>query len=91
MEVLDFIHRVATQRLADYRPPGHALQIPPEFQGISLVTSQTVEAAHAFGCEIHAWTIDDPQEMDSLLDLGVDGIMSNFPDRLLEVTRKRQS
>jgi len=89
-EVFEFIQRVAANQLADYHPPGHALQIPPSFQGIPLVTSQTVDAAHTFGCEMHAWTIDDPQEMDSLLDVGVDGIMSNFPARLLEVAGKRK-
>ena len=90
-EVVEFIQRVATNQLADYRPPGHALQIPPEFQGIPLVTSQTVAAAHALGCEMHVWTIDDHQEMERLLDLGVDGIMSNFPGRLLDVARRRYS
>ena len=35
-EVFDFIQRVATGELADYRPPGHAVQIPPEFQGVPL-------------------------------------------------------
>jgi glycerophosphoryl diester phosphodiesterase len=88
-EVVEFIQRVTTNQLSDYRPPGQALQIPPEFQGIPLVTSQTVAAAHALGREVHVWTIDEPQEMDRLLDLGVDGIMSNFPARLLEVVRRR--
>ena len=88
-EVLDFIQRVAANQLVGYQPPGQALQIPPVFQGIPLVSTQTVAAAHALGCEMHAWTIDDPQEMKRLLNLGVDGIMSNFPDRLLEVVRRR--
>jgi len=90
-EVLDFIQRAATNQLADYQALGQAFQIPPEFQGIPLVTSQTVAAAHAFNCEMHVWTIDDPPEMGRLLDLGVDGIMSNFPARLLDVVRRRQS
>jgi glycerophosphoryl diester phosphodiesterase len=88
-EVFEFIQRVKANQLSDYRLPGRALQIPPEFQGIQLVTAQTVAAAHALDCEIHVWTIDDREEMDRLLDLGVDGIMSNFPDRLLEVVRRR--
>lgn len=88
-EVVEFIQRVTTHQLSDYRPPGQALQIPPEFQGIPLVTAQTVAAAHALDCEMHVWTIDDHEEMDRLLDLDVDGIMSNFPARLLEVVRNR--
>jgi glycerophosphoryl diester phosphodiesterase len=90
-EVVEFIQRVTMNQLSDYHPPGQALQIPPEFQEVPLVTSQTVAAAHNLDCEVHVWTIDDPQEMGRLLDLGVDGIMSNFPDRLLEVARRRQS
>lgn len=88
-EVLEFIQRVGTNQLSGYRPPGQALQIPPEFQGIPLLTSQTVTAAHALDCEVHVWTIDEHEEMDRLLDLNVDGIMSNFPGRLLEVMRRR--
>lgn len=88
-EVFDFIQRVATGELADYHPPGHAIQIPPEFQGVPLVTEQTLAVAHEFDCEMHVWTINDAHEMARLLALGVDGVMSDFPEVLLEVARRR--
>jgi glycerophosphoryl diester phosphodiesterase len=89
-EVADFIQRVSTDQLAEYHPAGLALQIPPEFHDIPLVTAETVTAAHALGLEVHVWTINEPQEMERLLDLGVDGIMSDFPGRLREVAQRRQ-
>lgn len=88
-EVADFIQRVATGQLQGYQPPGQALQIPPKYQDIPLVTEQTVAAAHRLGLEIHVWTINDPHEMSRLLDLGVDGVISDFPGRLLEVVKGR--
>ncbi|MGE0824000.1 MAG: glycerophosphodiester phosphodiesterase [Candidatus Binatia bacterium] len=90
-EVTEFLQRVMGDQLDGYQPPGLALQIPPEFQGMPLVTEATVAAAHALGCEMHVWTINEPEEMQRLLDLGVDGVMSDFPARLLDVARRRQS
>jgi len=89
-EVVDFIQRVSTGQLVEYHPAGLALQIPPQFHGVPLVTAETVAAAHASGLEIHVWTINEPQEMERLLDLGVDGIISDFPGRLREVAQRRQ-
>lgn len=88
-EVFDFIQRVTTGALADYLPPGQAIQIPPAFQGVPLVTKQTLSMAREFGCEMHVWTINDADEMLRLLELGVDGVMSDFPGVLLEVARRR--
>ncbi len=56
-----------------------ALQIPPRFGAIELVTRETVAAAHALGAEVHVWTINDTAEMRRLLALGCDGIMSDVP------------
>jgi glycerophosphoryl diester phosphodiesterase len=78
-EVAEFIRRVGDGTLAGYRPPGAALQIPPEWQGVPLITDATVAAAHSLGVEIHAWTINDESEMERLLRLGVDGIMTDIP------------
>jgi glycerophosphoryl diester phosphodiesterase len=58
-----------------------ALQIPPRFGSIELVTRETVAAAHALGAEVHVWTINETDEMRRLLALGCDGIISDFPAR----------
>jgi glycerophosphoryl diester phosphodiesterase len=73
-------------------PPGPmALQVPPGFGGRDLVTPRFVEHAHAHGLAVHVWTINEPAEMHRLLDLGVDGIMSDFPGRLAKVVEERAS
>lgn len=73
----------------DYRPPGVALQIPERWQGQTLVTPETVRAAHTLGLEIHVWTVNEPRDMERLLALGVDGLMSDYPERLVEVMGRR--
>lgn len=66
-----------------------ALQVPPYYYRLEVITERFVRAAHARGLQVHAWTIDDPDEMRRLLALGVDGLMSDRPDLLLDVVRKR--
>jgi glycerophosphoryl diester phosphodiesterase len=78
-EVAEFVARVGEGRLRHYRPPGRALQVPPEWHGIEIVTAVTVSAAHALGIEVHVWTINAAAEMERLLALGVDGIMTDLP------------
>ncbi len=48
-----------------------------------------VDRAHAVGKHVHVWTIDDPAEMAALLDLGVDGIMTDRTDLLKQVLIER--
>lgn len=62
-----------------------ALQIPADFAGKPLVTAELLKHAHLHGIQIHVWTINDAPEMERLLALGVDGIVSDFPGRLAEV------
>ena len=88
-EVAEFVFRLRDGRLAGYRPPGVALQVPPAFRDTAIVTAESVAAAHARGLEVHVWTINDQAEMEHLLDLGVDGIMTDFPARGAMVLRRR--
>jgi len=78
-EVAEFIGRLQAGTLDGYQPRGRALQIPPRFNDIELITKDSVAAAHRCGLEVHAWTINDAEDMRRLLELGVDGIISDLP------------
>lgn len=69
--------------------PGVAFQVPvtyPMFgRELVVVTPQFVAGAHAIGRQVHVWTIDDPDETRRLLDLGVDGIVTDRIDTLARV------
>lgn len=66
-------------------PRYEALQVPISYEGVPVVTRDFVEDAHANGLAVHVWTIGDPETMRSLIDIGVDGIMTNVPTVLEEV------
>lgn len=68
-----------------------ALQIPSSIKGVAVATRRLVEHARERGLEVHIWTIDDIPEMTRLLDLGVDGIMTDRPSVLKQVLRERGS
>jgi glycerophosphoryl diester phosphodiesterase len=68
---------------------GDALQVPHRNRGMRIVTRGFVERAHAAGKPVHVWTIDDPAEMELLLDLGVDGLMTDRTDVLRDVLVRR--
>jgi len=65
------------------------LQIPTHQAGIRLVDRRMVDHAHDRGLQVHVWTIDAPEEMTRLLDLGVDGLMTDRPEILRSVLEAR--
>lgn len=67
----------------------HAAQIPVKQSGVPIVTRRTIDVAHKAGIDVHVWTIDDPLEMARLLDLGVDGIMTDDTRALKDVFSAR--
>lgn len=73
--------------------PAEVLQVPAVVplrgRRLALVTPRFLEAAHATGKQVHVWTIDDPDEMNRLLDLGVDGLVSDRIDVLKQVLQAR--
>jgi glycerophosphoryl diester phosphodiesterase len=65
-------------------PTGHvALQVPIEAWGLRVVDEPFIHAAHRADLAVHVWTIDDRDEMVRLVELGVDGIMSDRPSLLV--------
>ncbi|GAA2537902.1 glycerophosphodiester phosphodiesterase family protein [Pseudonocardia hydrocarbonoxydans] len=70
---------------------GQLAQLPRRFGPLTVVDEQLVRTAHAAGREVHVWTVDDPAEMTELLDMGVDGILSDRPDLLRTVLQGRDA
>ncbi|MDX3381757.1 glycerophosphodiester phosphodiesterase [Streptomyces niveiscabiei] len=66
-----------------------AAQVPEAQSGIQVVDRRFVRLAHARGLQVHVWTVNEPGRMHRLLDLGVDGIMTDHIDTLREVMRER--
>ncbi len=78
------MYALATLRLIGiYSPVAQAAQVPEYWGDIRVITPAFVRGMHARGIQVHAWTINEPEDMQRLLALGVDGIITNYPDRLL--------
>jgi glycerophosphoryl diester phosphodiesterase len=68
-----------------YEPRGQAFQVPENLGRLEIVTPHFVEKSHQHRVEVHVWTINEREKMQRLIDLGVDGIMTDYPDRLLKL------
>ena len=75
--------------LAGFVPGVAAAQGPVRYAGVPVVDARFVAHAHRLGMQVHVWTVDDPARMRELLDLGVDGIMTDHIEVLREVLTER--
>ncbi|RCH67224.1 glycerophosphodiester phosphodiesterase [Streptomyces sp. SDr-06] len=89
------VRGVAALRLRSYglavplRAGAVSAQVPERQSGIPVVDRRFVQTAHALGLQVHVWTINDPARMTALLDLGVDGIMTDHLETLRTVLTDR--
>jgi glycerophosphoryl diester phosphodiesterase len=81
--------RLASLGLPFRRFRAHCAQVPTHRSRVPIVDSRFVERLHDLGMHVHVWTVDEPAEMHRLLDLGVDGIMTDLPAVLLDVFTER--
>ena len=71
-----------------YQPGAEAFQPPEISNGRRVVTERFVRGAHAHNMEVHVWTVNELEDMQRLLDWGVDGLITDYPDRLLSLLRR---
>ncbi|QSB16741.1 phosphatase PAP2 family protein [Natronosporangium hydrolyticum] len=74
-----------------WTPPGQLFQVPEHFDGRRVVTPRFVRAAERLGVEVHVWTVNDPEQMHRVLDAGAHGIITDYPDRAVEVLAEREA
>ncbi|MEZ4518247.1 MAG: glycerophosphodiester phosphodiesterase [Chloroflexota bacterium] len=68
-----------------FNPPGEAFQVPESSGGLEILNQSFVENAQKDNIAVHAWTINETEDMARLLELGLDGIITDRPDRMLEL------
>ena len=83
--------RLASMGMPVRVPHMACVQVPVRTRGVTVVDHRFLRAAHERELPVHVWTIDQASEMHRLLDLGVDGIMTDRPEVLREVLRSRGS
>jgi glycerophosphoryl diester phosphodiesterase len=88
-DVAEFMRWVAMGKTEPFSPVGRALQIPEKYQGMTLVSTETVQAAHDLGVEMFVWTVNAVEEMERLLGLGIDGIITDYPARLRDLLSRK--
>ncbi|MGA8850615.1 MAG: glycerophosphodiester phosphodiesterase family protein [Aeromicrobium sp.] len=70
-------------------PAADCLQVPVAAGRLTITTRRFIARAHRLGLQVHVWTVDDADEMHRLLDLGVDGLMTDRTDVLKDVLLAR--
>ena len=73
---------------ASFVPAVTVDQPPYQIGGRTLVDKASVDWAHAHGIAILTWVVNDPKSLQHLVDLGVDGIYTSYPDRLLRIVKR---
>lgn len=84
-EVSKFLAYYKTGLGESYTPPMQALQVPENVGYLNVVSKDFVETAHKLNLKVHVWTINETGDMQKLLEMGVDGIMTDYPDKLLKL------
>jgi glycerophosphoryl diester phosphodiesterase/membrane-associated phospholipid phosphatase len=71
--------------------PGEVFQVPEEFDGRRVVTPRFTRAAERLGVEVHVWTVNEPEQMHRVLDAGAHALITDYPDRVVEVLAEREA
>ncbi len=87
-EVANFLFLKRFGRLKNAHFEADALQIPESYYGIRILSESLIAEAHKKNIAVHPWTINEIDDMERILHWGVDGVMTDFPDRLNSVLKK---
>jgi glycerophosphoryl diester phosphodiesterase len=84
-EVRDFLALYKLGLGETYRPPMQVLQIPERLGALEIVSKDFIATARKLNLKVHVWTINETADMQRLIEMKVDGIMTDYPDRLLKL------
>ena len=71
-----------------YPNPPPAFQVPEHLGRLRLVDSRFIRQIQSLNSVVHVWTVNQPETMKRLIDLGVNGIITDYPDRLSKLLKR---
>ncbi len=83
------LSRIGLARL--YHPRAQAFQVPEYAGSLHIVTPRFIHAALARGLPVHVWTVNESADMLRLIEWGVDGIMTDYPDLLADILKSARA
>jgi glycerophosphoryl diester phosphodiesterase len=86
-EVVEFLVSSLIRGKRVKEVPFDALQVPEKQHGIKVVNRRFLKGARTLGLQVHVWTVNDEESMKRLIDLEVDGIITDYPEIALEVLK----
>ena len=81
------LHKLRLARF--WSPSAHVVQVPEHQDRLRVVSPRFVQDARRHGVPVHVWTVNEAADMRRLLDWGVDGIITDRPDRAVDVFAER--
>jgi glycerophosphoryl diester phosphodiesterase len=83
IRIFMWMHKLHLENL--YRGAPEAFEVPPLLGDLEIVTPQFLRESHGRNIRVYVWTVNEVDQMKRLVDLGVDGILTDRPDKLLNV------
>ena len=83
-----FFHYLRLELL--YTNPPSAFQVPEYLGNINLVDSRFIRQIQDMNSAVHVWTVNQPERMQRLIDVGVNGIITDYPERLNELLKRKK-
>jgi len=71
-----------------YSPPAESLQVPEYSGGLHVLTERSMNSAASRNMDVHVWTVNEEEDMRRMIDLGVNGIITDYPDKLLQILER---
>lgn len=84
-EVTPFVLLAQVGLTSVYQPTAFAYQVPERAQGFTVISAGSLAGAQARNVEMHAWTINQPDDMAQMIELGIDGIITDYPSEVLHL------
>jgi glycerophosphoryl diester phosphodiesterase len=88
-EAMVFYWLQVTRLESAYSPSAQALQVPEAYRNNPIATRRFLDAAHARNMRVHVWTVNEIESMQRLIELGVDGIMTDYPQQLVKILNEK--